>query len=163
MPIQLLDTTITGLGAGGLPSGVVTSSTMSSSGRFYSAHTARTSTQTLNGDSGWQDHLSLSFTAGVSCRAMFWFLPSITYELNEVQGFFRFVLDGSMIGYNWCSGKQSSSNNGQAGFGHWYADVSAGSHTILIQARNLLSGTWITNYWTADGEAGNTLGVIYYA
>lgn len=162
MPIQLLDTTITGLGAGGLPSGIITSSNLDSSGRFYSAHAARTSQHNLNGDSGWQDHVSVSFNCGAACKAIFWFLTSMSYEQGSVQGFFRFVLDGSMIGYNWCSGKQSNQNSGQAGFGHWSADVSAGSHTILIQAR-CVSANWITPYWSADGEAANTLGVIYYA
>jgi hypothetical protein len=161
MPIQLLDTTITGLGAGGLPSGTVTSSSLATSGKISVATAVRTTSQTLNGDSGWQDHLSLSFTAALASRAVIFFNPSSTYEQGAVQGFFRFILDGNKIGYNFCSGKQTNNQGGVCGAGWWYADVSAGSHTILIQARNL-SGTWITPYRSVDGEVSNMLTVIYY-
>lgn len=163
MPIQLLDTTITGLASGGLPSGVITSSTLSSSGKLTCASAARTSQHTLNGDSGWQEHLSVSFTCGVACRILMMATPSIGYEGGSVQGFFRFILDGNKVGYNFCAGKQSDGNSAGAGSGSYWADVSAGSHTVTIQARNATSGTWITPYWSVDSGVANTLAVLYYA
>ena len=163
MPITIQDTSITGLGAGGLPSSVITSSNYASSGRLAITTAIRNSAQSLGGDSGWQDHLSTSFTAGVACRAMFFLMEGVTWESGNVRGFMRFVLDGSVIGHAWCAGKQSGNNNGHAGNGLWYADVSAGSHTILVQARNVPGSTWQTPYWSVDGEGVTMLTVLYYA
>jgi hypothetical protein len=161
MSIQLLDTTITGLGAGGLPAGTVTSSSLAASGRLTCASAARTSGQTLNGDSGWQDHLSVSFTCGVACRILMILTTSIGYESNT-QGFFRFLVDGSKVGYNFQAGMQSDRNSAGAGSGSYWADVSAGSHTVMVQARNVV-GTWITPYYSVDSGVANTLAVLYYA
>ena len=164
MPIQLLDTSITGLGSGGLPAGIITASNLASTGRLTMDCTYRNSSHGLGGDSGWQDHLSMSFTAGVAQRCMVMFFVSIGYEAGAVRGFFRILMDGSMIGYHWAGGRQHAANCSAAGSGWWYADVSAGSHTIMIQARNSIGGTtWYTPYWNDAGEGSNTLGVLYYA
>ena len=107
---------------------------------------------------------STTFTAGVASRAIFWFSPSCGYEAGAVQGFFRFLLDGSKVGYNWCGGRQSDNNGSSAGGGCYYADISAGSHTVMVQARNSVGGTtWQINYWNLDGYAASMLGVMYYA
>jgi len=164
MAIQLLDTTITGIGSGGLPSSVITSTSLSSSGRMAFHSAARTTNHSLGGDSGWQDHLSTTFTAGVASRAIFWFGGGCTYESGAVQGFYRFVLNGSKIGYNWCGGRQSNNNGGSGSGGCYFADVAAGTHTILVQARNSVGGTtWQINYWSVDGYTSSLLGVFYYA
>jgi len=163
MPISIIDTTLTGLAAGGLPAGVINSSNYASSGRLAITTAIRNSAQSLSGDSGWQDHVSLAFTTGVASRAMFFFMPGVTWESGAVQGFYRFVLDGSKIGYNWCGGRQSAGNNGHSGSGLWFADVSAAAHTIKIQARNVPGSTWQTPYWSADGEGVNMLTALYYA
>jgi hypothetical protein len=146
-----------------IDNGSITSPKLASSGRFSVATAARNSGQSLGGDSGWNDHLSVSFTCGVACRIMIIMQVSSGYESGAVQGFMRILVDGSKVGYNWCAGKQNTANAANAGSGLWHADVSAGSHTVMIQARNIAGGsTWITPYFNADGEGANTLGVFYY-
>lgn len=145
-----------------IPANSVSSSSLTSTGRFSGDVAYRNSGQTLVGDSGWVDHISLTFTTGVACRIMVWGMVSSSYESGSVQGFMKFVLDGSQIGYIWCAGKQSTANSAGSGSSCAYADVSAGSHTIKIQARNT-SGTWITPYFSVDGQGANSLGVMFYA
>lgn len=147
-----------------LNDGIVTSAKLAGSGRMTIATAARTSSHGLGGDSGWVDHLSVSFTTGVACRIAMVFCESCTYESGAVTGFGRFLVDGSKVGYNFMLGKQSTANSGAAGSGLWYADVSAGSHTVMVQVRNSAGGTtWYTPYWSVDGEVANTLGVWYYS
>ena len=142
----------------------VSASKLTSTGRFAVATGARNSGQSLGGDSGWNDHMSTTFTCGVACRIFIVVQVSSGYESGAVQGFMRILVDGSKVGYNWCAGKQNTANAANAGSGLWYADVGAGSHTVMIQARNSAGGsTWITPYWSVDGEGANTLGVLYYA
>jgi len=164
MAISILNTNITGLAAGGLPSSIITSGNLASSGRLTMDCTYRNSAQSLGGDSGWVDHLSMTFTAGVSQRCMVMFFVSMGYESGAVRGFFRILMDGSQIGYWWTGGRQHEANCAGATPGWWHADVGSGGHTVKIQARNSIGGsTWQTPYWSADGEGSNTLGVLYYA
>ena len=65
MTISILDSTLTGLAAGGLPAGVITSGNLESTGRLTMACTNRNTAHSLGGDSGWVDHLSMSFTAEI--------------------------------------------------------------------------------------------------
>lgn len=142
----------------------ISSTKLASSGRMTVATAARTSAHGLGGDSGWVDHLSVTFTVGVASRIMMVFCESCTYESGAVTAFGRFLVDGNKVGYNFMLGKQSTANSGAAGSGLWYADVSAGSHTVMVQVRNSAGGTtWYTPYWSVDGEVANTLGVWYYS
>jgi hypothetical protein len=144
--------------------GNVTSQKLSGTGRFTVATGVRTSGQSLGGDSGWNDHMSASFTCGVAQRIMIVATIGASYESGPVQGFMRILVDGGKVGYQWCAGKQSTANSAGSGSGCWYADVGAGAHTVMVQARNSAGGsTWITPYWSVDGEGANTLGVMYYA
>lgn len=141
----------------------VASSGLATSGKFTTLVAYQNSAQSYVNDSGWVDHVSLSFTTGVACRIMVWGMVSSGYESGAVQGFMRFILDGSQIGYAWCAGKQSTANSAGSGSSCAYADVSAGSHTIKIQARNTQGGsTWITPYFSVEGQGANSLGVMYY-
>jgi hypothetical protein len=142
----------------------VSSTKLTSTGRFNVALGVRNGGQSLSGDSGWNDHMSTTFTCGVACRIFIIVQISSGYESGPAQGFFRILVDGNKVGYSWMGGKQSTANSAGAGSGLWYADVSAGSHTVMVQARNTAGGsTWITPYWQVDGEGANTLGVLYYA
>ena len=175
MPITINGSgTIAGLQAGGLPDNSIltadiadaniTSTKLSSTGRLSFISVGRTAQHSLAGDSGWVDHLSTSITCGVACRIWMFFGASYSYESGAVQGFGRFVVDGTAIGYNWCMGKQSTANAAGSGSGCWYADVTAGAHTILVQIRNSQgASTWISPYYSVDGNTANTLGVLYYA
>ena len=151
------------LPAANINSGQVTNVSLATSAKFTALTAYQNSGQTLSGDSGWVDHLSLTFTTGVACRVMVWGMISISYESGAVQGFMKLLMDGTQIGYIWCAGKQSTANSAAAGSGCAYVDVSAGSHTVKIQARNSAGGTtWITPYWNVDGQGANSLGVMYY-
>lgn len=144
--------------------GNVTSQKLSGTGRFSVAVGVRNGGQGLGGDSGWVDHMSTSFTCGVAQRIMIVVHVGCGYESGAVQGFMRILVDGGKVGYNWMAGKQSTANSAAAGSACWYADVGAGTHTVMVQARNIAGGsTWYTPYWQADGEGANTLGVMYYA
>lgn len=135
------------------------------SGLFMTQFAQRTSQQSLSGDSGWQDHLSMTFTVGKQCNALFLYSSSSSFESGVVQGFARILVDGNMIGANSCVAKQSTANAAGAGTVFWeLQNISAGSHTVKVQVRNTQSGsTWITPYWSADGQTANTLGALFYA
>jgi hypothetical protein len=141
----------------------VASSNLATSAKFTALTAYQNTTQSYSGDSGWVDHLSLTFTAGVACRVMVWGMVSSGYESGTVQGFMKLLMDGTQIGYIWCAGKQASANSAGSGSSCAYVDVAAGSHTVKIQARNNQGGTtWITPYFQVDGQGANSLGVIYY-
>jgi hypothetical protein len=141
----------------------VTSAKLATSAKFTALVAYQNSGQSYAGDSGWVDHLSLTFTTSVACRVMVWGMVSSSYESGVVQGFMKLLMDGSQIGYIWCAGKQSTANSAGSGSSCAYADVAAGSHTVKIQARNSAgSSTWITPYFQVDGQGANSLGVMYY-
>jgi len=126
---------------------------------------ARTSTQSLSGDSGWVDHLSSTFTVTKDNTAvLFLYSSASSYESGTVQGFARLLLDDVMIGYNSCVAKQSTANSAGAGTVQWDSQtVSAGTHTVKVQLRNTQAGTqWQTPYFTADSQTANTLSILFY-
>jgi hypothetical protein len=131
---------------------------------FFTQSAHRTSQQSLVGDSGWQDHLSMDFTVGRTCNAMFLYSSSSSFESGPAQGFARLILDGTMIGFNSCVAKQSTANAAGSGTVFWdRQNISVGSHTIKIQVRNTQGGsTWITPYWSADSQTANTLTALFY-
>lgn len=134
-------------------------------GLFFTQFATRTSEHALIGDSGWVDHLSMSFTVGKQCNALFLYSSSSSFESGPVQGFARLILDGTMIGYNSCVAKQSTANAAGAGTVQWdRQSLAAGSHTIKVQLRNTqATSTWRTPYWNIDGQTANTLGALFYA
>ena len=144
--------------------GAVTAAKLGSNAVFFTQFSARTSQHTLSGDSGWQDHITMTFTTNRACSCLFVYSSSSSYESGAVQGFARLMLDGTMIGYNSAVAKQSTANSAGAGTCIWdKQSVSAGTHTITVQLRNTVGGTtWISPYWSADGQTANTLGVLYY-
>jgi len=144
--------------------GAITAAKLSGNALFLTQFNVRTSQHSLGGDSGWVDHLSMTFTTNRVCNCLFIYSSSSSYESGTVQGFARLILDGTQIGYNSAVAKQSASNSAGSGTCIWdKQNVSAGSHTITVQIRNTQGGsTWITPYWTADSNTGNTIGVLYY-
>jgi hypothetical protein len=151
------------LPAANINTGQVAAASLATSGKFTALTAYQNTPQSYNGDSGWVDHLSLTFTAGVACRVMVWGMVSSSYESGPVQGFMRLLMDGTQIGTAWCAGKQSTANSAGSGSGCAYVDVAAGSHTVKIQARNNQGGTtWQTPYFQVDEQGANSLGIIYY-
>ncbi len=148
-----------------LNSEAVTLAKLNSSGLFMTQFAERSAQQSLVGDSGWQDHLSMTFTVGKTCNVLFLYSSSSSFESGPVQGFARLVLDGTMIGRNSCVAKQSTANAAGSGTVMWDKQgVAAGTHTIKIQVRNTQGGsTWITPYYDADSQTSNMLGAIFYA
>jgi hypothetical protein len=155
---------LTQIQTGLISAGSITADLLSNTGKIAVAVAARTSPQSLSGDSGWVDHVSVTFTTSVACRILIIFCESCTFESGAVEGFGRFLFDGTKIGYNFCLGKQSTANSGAAGSATWAHDVSAGTHTVKVQVRNSIGGTtWQTPYWSVEGEVANTLSVTYYS
>lgn len=144
--------------------GAVTGAKLGSNALFLTQFNVRTSQHTLSGDSGWVDHLSITFTTGRVCNCLFLYTSSASYESGAVQGFARIILDGVQVGYNTAVAKQSTANSAGSGTCMWdRQNVSAGSHTVTIQLRNSQGATtWITPYWTVDSNTGNLLGVLFY-
>jgi hypothetical protein len=153
------------IAAAQISDGAVTAAKLGSNAVFFTQMTARTSQHSMSGDSGWQDHLTLTFTNNRTCNCMFYYVSSSAYESGPAQGFARFILNGSMIGYNSCVAKQTTANAAGGGSLIWdRQNLPAGTHTITVQLRNTVGGsTWITPYWGADSQTANLLGAIYYA
>jgi hypothetical protein len=172
MPITLSNTSISGIGSGGLGSGVITGTTVASGtinkDRLAGSAIAnylvgsRSSAQGMGGDVGWTDHLSFTFSTSFATRVLFLWCVSNGYEASETRGYHRFILNGSKIGYDAYTGSWAANNSAGAGSSSAVADVGAGTHTILIQQAKGGGGTWYSPYHTADGEGANTLGVFYY-
>ncbi len=140
----------------------------SSSVREYQQVSASTTTdRTLVGDSGWVDHLSVTFTANQSCTVLCFANFAHAREDGSVNTGARFILDDSATTDEMQIFKQ--------GFGASYAfgahssygffnNVSAGSHTIKLQARNSSSGsTGILNHWGQPGGTnhGDIITILY--
>lgn len=156
--------TLNAVGTSTISDGAVTAAKLGGNALFLTQFNVRTSQHSLGGDSGWVDHLSMTFTTNRVCNCIFFYSSSASFESGPVQGFARLILDGSQIGYNSAVAKQSTANAAGAGTCMWdRQNVSAGSHTITVQLRNVSGGsTWITPYWSADSNTGNTIGVLYY-
>lgn len=146
--------------------GAINNAKLGSSGRFTTQFNARSSTHSLGGDSGWVDHLSMSFTTSQIGPLLVLYHSSSSYESGAVEGFARLLVDGNVIGYPSCVAKQSTANSAGSGSLSWdIQTLSAGSHTVKVQLRNTNSGTiWQTPYW-GNGTVGasNILGIVHYA
>ena len=173
MPITLGNTTIAGIAQGGLPNGVVLNATFSSgtiardrlanSAVINYTATSRNSTQSLAGDSGWNTHISFTFSTSFAGRILLIATIPISFESGPVQGFARFVVNGSKVGSNWCAGRQTTANTCTAGSSTWFADVPAGTNTVTLQIRNVVGGsTWQTPSFSADETSMNVLAIGHY-
>jgi glucose dehydrogenase len=133
-------------------------------GLFFTSFAARTSQQSLVGDSGWVDHLTSNVTVAKQCSLLIIYSSSSSFESGPVQGFARLLVDGTMVGFNSCVAKQSTANAAGSGTVFWdVQNIAAGAHTIKVQVRNTQGGsTWVTPYFDADGQTANTLGLIFY-
>jgi hypothetical protein len=140
----------------------------SSSVREYLQSTAYTTDdRSLVGDSGWIDHLSITFTANQSCTVLCFANFAHGREDGPVNLAGRYILDGSTtsqevqvfkqgLGSSYAFGAHSS-------FG-FFTSVSAGSHTIKLQVRNSASGsTAVMNYFGQPGGTnhGDFFSVLY--
>lgn len=116
-----------------------------------------TTDRSLAGDSGWVDHLSITFTPTVSCTVLCFANYAHGREDGPVNVAARFILDGGTttqevqiikqgIGSSYGFGAHSS-------FG-FFTSVSAAAHTVKLQVRNSASGsTGVMNYF---GQPGGT-------
>jgi len=123
------------------------------------------STRTLNGDSGWVTHLSVSFTTAVIGPVHCNFNAIHAYEAGAVNLLGRFLLDSSSASYEMQLVKQGFSSNMSFGahtaFGT-FNDVSAGSHSVALQLRNYVAGTTgIMCYFNHNNHANDVLQVRY--
>jgi hypothetical protein len=173
MAITLGSNTITGVSAGGYGSGVFTGTNIASGtinkDRLASSATVqyaagyRNSNGSYGGDSGWNDFFSFTFSNSYACRVLILGFWSCSWESGPAQGYQRFLIDGNKYGWNSCVMRQTTANTGAGGSGHAYADIGAGTHTIMMQVRQPVGGaTWQTNYWTADGEGAHTMVIASY-
>ena len=140
----------------------------SSSVREYQQVSASTTTdRSLVGDSGWIEHLSVTFTANQSCTVLCFANFAHGREDGPVNVAARFILDDSAT--------TDEMQIFKAGFGASYSfgahnsygvfnNVSAGSHTIKLQVRNSSSGsTGIMNHWGQPGGTnhGDIITILY--
>lgn len=142
MAISLTDDGLT------LSDGTTLSSATFNTDKIVQAETG--TNRSLGGDSGWVDHLSVTFTVTESCaiRCIATFGPS--YESGPVTGQARFILDNTTTSPECHVAKQLSINKatGPHGMTSGFNAVNPGSHTVKLQVRNYTgSTTWILNYW----------------
>ena len=123
-----------------------------------------TSNRTLNGDSGWVTHLTVSFTTNQTCTVFCHAGFSHGYENGAVALHGRFILDSSTTTSETQIYKQGFSSNmsfGSHNLHGFFTSVSAGAHTINLQARNYAPGTnAILNYFD-DYNAGDRMFVLF--
>ena len=116
-----------------------------------------TTNRTLNGDSGWVTHLSVTITVSetstVLCTANF----AHGYEAGSVNTGGRFGLDGVTFTRPtqiFVQGHSSNHSFGAHSMFNAFTNVSAGSHTITLQVRNYTpSTTAIMNNFGGVGGA----------
>jgi hypothetical protein len=140
----------------------------SSSVREYQQVSASTTTdRSLVGDSGWVDHLSVTFTTNQSCTVLCFANFAHAREDGPVNTAARFILDNSATTDEMQIFKQgfgaSYSFGAHSSYG-FFNNVSAGSHTIKLQARNSASGsTGILNHWGQPGGTnhGDIITILY--
>ena len=124
---------------------------------------ARTSSdRSLGGDSGWIDHLTVTFTSTQTNIIHMYANMSQSYESGPANMFLRFVLDGTAYEPGVLSAFQLSINRAHGGHASDFAvaNIAAGSHTVTLQTRNTAGGsTMILNYW---GGGSDVLSVYYY-
>jgi hypothetical protein len=140
----------------------------SSAVREYQQSTAYTTTdRSLSGDSGWVDHLSITFTTNQACTVLCFANFAHGREDGPVNLAGRYLLDGSTATQEVQVFKQGFANSYSFGahssFG-FFPSVSAGSHTIKLQVRNYSSGsTAVMNEFGNPGgtNLGDFFSVLY--
>tara|TARA_R110000851_G_scaffold43527_3_gene107538 strand:- start:202 stop:687 length:486 start_codon:yes stop_codon:yes gene_type:complete len=128
------------------------------------AHTSTTTNRTLNGATGWVDHLSVTFTTTqiVTLHCIGQFAHGYEQEAMYMQG--RFDLDGSSQSDElqiFKQGQGAYMAYGSHNLTGFFTNVSAGSHTIKLQVKNGVAGTiGIMNYFD-DANNGDHIWVMY--
>ncbi len=150
-----------------IPSGVTLSNSGTASGfdtEYSIAHTSTTTNRTLTGDSGWVDHLEVTFTTTKTSTLQCFGQFSHGYESGVVHTSGRFDLDGTSYTESLQIFKVGHSSNHSFGAHNmigFFPNVSAGSHTIKLQVRNSSSGTTaIMNYFD-DAANGDHIWILY--
>lgn len=150
-----------------IPSGVTLTNSGIISGfdtEYSIAHSSTTTNRSLVGDSGWVDHLEVTFTttkiSTLQCFGQF----SHGYESGYVFTSGRFELDGTSSTESLQIFKVGHSSNHSFGAHNmigFFPNVSAGSHTIKLQVRNSGAGTTaIMNYFD-DAANGDHIWILY--
>lgn len=162
MPIVLGDSTITGIGAGGLTSGCVTAANLSSSAhRFSSAETTTTSTFNLTGDSGWQNYMNVSFTVGQSNSNIIALADFANgWESGSANFWIQFVLTGATSQTSnpsqlFKQGYTSNKAYGNHQYSWTFTGCATGSTTCYLQLRNY-SANGDVNRFNPGGRGGQT-------
>tara|TARA_B100001142_G_scaffold141701_1_gene142938 strand:+ start:43 stop:579 length:537 start_codon:yes stop_codon:yes gene_type:complete len=128
------------------------------------AHTSTTTNRSLVGDSGWVDHLEVTFTTTKTSTLQCFGQFSHGYESGTVHTSGRFELDGTSYTESLQIFKVGHSSNHSFGAHNmigFLPNVSAGSHTIKLQVRNSSSGTTaIMNYFD-DAANGDHIWILY--
>ena len=142
-----------------LPTGLV---------KEYNQITDSTTTdRTLVGDSGWVDHLSVTFTSTQTCTLLCFANFAHGREDGPVNVGARFILDNSTTTPEiqiFKVGFSSSFSFGAHSAHGMFSNISAGSHTIKLQVRNSSSGsTAVMNYWGQPGGTnhGDIITILY--
>jgi hypothetical protein len=166
MPITLNDTTITGLGVGGLPAGSVNSTTLASGtiAEYQMVEAGTTSNRSLVGDSGWVTHLTVTFTTTISCTVFCHAGFAHGFEEGVVVLHGRFRLDSSATTSELQVFKQGFSSNfsfGSHSLHGFFTSVAAGAHTIDLQVRNYAGGTEARMNYFDNNNAGDRIFVLF--
>ena len=144
---------------------IANSGTATGFGTEYSIeHISTTTNRTLTGDSGWVDHLEVTFTTTQTSTLQCFGQFSHGYESGTVYTSGRFELDGTSYTESLQIFKVGHSSNHSFGAHNmigFFPNVSAGSHTIKLQVRNSSSGTTaIMNYFD-DAANGDHIWILY--
>ena len=166
MPITLGDTSITGLGVGGLPAGTVTAASLASGAvrEYQLVEAGTTSNRSLVGDSGWVTHLTVTFTTNQSCTVFCHAGFAHGFEEGVVALHGRFRLDSSATTSELQVFKQGFSSNfsfGAHNLEGFFTSVSAGAHTIDLQVRNYAPGTEARMNNFDNYNAGDRMFVLF--
>jgi hypothetical protein len=161
MPITIGNTTISGLAAGGLPNGSVTSASLASTARQYKfVESSSTGDLSLAGDSGWQTFKSVTFTVTeANSTAICWWIGAHGYESGAVNCTMYFGLSGatsatSLEFQTLTQGVAANFGYGAHNCNYMFYGLNAGSHTVTLYARNWTGGTTgIFNYFDNPGSS----------
>jgi hypothetical protein len=150
-----------------IPSGVTLSNSGTATGfgtEYSIEHISTTTNRTLTGDSGWVDHLEVTFTTTQTSTLQCFGQFSHGYESGIVCTSGRFELDGASYTESLQIFKVGHSSNHSFGAHNmigFFPNVSAGSHTIKLQVRNSVAGTTaIMNYFD-DAADGDHIWILY--
>jgi hypothetical protein len=170
MPIVLGNTSISGLAAGGLPSQVVTASTLATSARSYKLAYGTTSSDTGGGgDTGWLTHVSTgNFTVTEAGSAIIaTFTGAHGYESGAVNFTGYMALTGATTQNSgefqlWKQGYNVNKSQGNGAMWWVFTNVAAGTHNITAYVRNWSGGTTgYMNYFTYGNSGVDVLQAWY--